>query len=100
MLSRRALVGKLAVGVTGAAVAWAASPGRARAALTRSEPNMDTSTGNGAAGLAPAPAEVAAVELAPSSPVGVTDAGVPPAVGGPPPWELLRPLALHDSTRS
>jgi hypothetical protein len=73
-LSRRAFVGKVAAG---AAVAWVAGVGRAKAA--------------------PAPAKLA--ESSGALPP-ATEAQPQPAserisdLGGPPPWDLLRPLAL------
>ena len=89
MLSRRALVGKLAVGVAGAAVALAASPGRAKAAVNRSGPSTDTDIGQGEA-----PRAAASAQPPPPSVTEVTDAGAPATASAPPPWELLRPLAL------
>ncbi len=81
MLSRRALVGKLAAGVAGAAVAWAASPERAHAAVPRgvANPGAEPAEGQGV------------VEAAPISPA-VADAGGQ-ATTNVPPWELLQPLA-------
>jgi hypothetical protein len=91
MLSRRALVGKLAAG---AAIAWAASVGRAKATLVRRGANASSgSEGDPAA----APERLASrSEAAPASTAGATvvDAGVPATASAPPPWQLLRPLAL------
>ncbi len=83
MLSRRAMVGKLAAGVAGAAVAWAASPKQAKAALTRSE----AGTGHGEPQGVAAPTGPSATDR------GVTDAGAPATAEAAPPWGLLRPLA-------
>jgi len=81
MLSRRDLVGKLAAGAAGAAVAWAASGTRANAATMPSTATVP----NG-----PAPSE--AVGPLPGAADAV--ANVPPPVVVPPaPWELFQPLA-------
>ena len=92
MLSRRALIGKLAAGAAGAGVAWAANVGGAAPAFARgrantpvgSEPNTDRHPGHDGDQL-PAAAEVPAVETINES--------HPATVSGPPPWDLLRPLA-------
>jgi hypothetical protein len=92
MLSRRALVGKLAAGAAGAVVAWTASAGRAKPAFARGR--TPTSPGAGEHGdelRAPAPEVHPPAE--PSS-TRVTDTGPPATVSSPPPWELLRPLAI------
>jgi hypothetical protein len=94
MLSRRALVGKLAVGVAGGAVALAAGVGRATAAVPRREASTETGGGHWDGPGAPAPQAVApAAELAPPPSMAVTDAGPPATMSAAPPWELLRPLA-------
>jgi len=81
MLSRRALVGRLAAGAAGAAVAWVAGGGRASAAATRAQAGA-------LSGAAPSDHPVA------STPEGAGDAKAPAAVSAPPPWELLSPLAV------
>ena len=88
MLSRRALVGKLAVGVAGGAVALAAGVGRAKAAIPRGAANTET---GGDQGL---PAGAPTAELPPPSSTAVIDTGEAATAGAPPPWELVRPLAL------
>jgi hypothetical protein len=90
MLSRRALVGKLAVGVAGGAVALAAGVGRAKAAVPRREAN--TGAGTGGERGAPAPEVARPVEAGPSPSMAVVDAGPPATTSATPPWELLRPL--------
>ena len=82
MLSRRALVGKLAAG---AAVTAAMGAGVARmsAASVRGEATTPAGSAPNAAGLASAPPP-------PPSVTAVTDG--PSAVTEPPPWELVRPL--------
>lgn len=80
MLSRRALIGKLAAGAAGAAVAWTASAGRAKATSTRDEASPPTGAGAGNDQLAPGPE--------------IVDAGPPETASAAPPWELVRPLAL------
>jgi hypothetical protein len=96
MLSRRALVGKLAVGVAGGAVVMAAGVGRAKAALPRREANPGPGTGNGDGWGAPAADVAPAAESAPPPPsaTGVIDAGPAATASTPPPWELLHPLAM------
>jgi hypothetical protein len=92
MLSRRALVGKLAAGAAGAVVAWTASAGRAKAAFARgTTPTSPGSDEHGDQRRAPAPEMRPPAEL-PST--RVMDSGPPATVSSPPPWELLRPLAL------
>ena len=100
MLSRRALVGRLAAGAAGAAVAWVAGEGRANAASARQEANTPPGAGPGEQ-LGPGADRLATVSdvasasaeaLAPAS--AVIDASPPVTVSAPPPWELLRPLAL------
>lgn len=81
MLSRRALVGKLAAGVAGTAVALAAGGGRANAALARRGANGSEAVGQDKA----PPASGAAPE--------VIDAALASTQSAQPPWELLRPLA-------
>jgi hypothetical protein len=91
MLSRRALVGKLAVGVAGGAVALAAGGvGRAKAAVPRGEVNTGTGTGN--TNHANVPDVSAAAGAPPPSETAVVDAGEPATLTAPPPWELVRPL--------
>jgi hypothetical protein len=82
MLSRRALVGKLAAGAAGVAVAWG-TIGRANAASGRVEANTPTGSGHDEDRRAPAP-ERGAGE--------VIDASAP--LSAPPPWELLHPLRM------
>lgn len=69
MLSRRQLVGKLAAGTAGAAVAWAAIPQSARGATSPAEVNVGK--------------PVAGTEVLPSM-----DAEAPA------PWALIRPLVV------
>jgi hypothetical protein len=99
MLSRRALVGRIA---SGAAVACVAGVGRASAALARKDVNLPSGLGNAegrsaepfahAADASAAPAPASAVTSA--SPATVVDAGPPATASAPPPWELLHPLTL------
>ena len=95
MLSRRALVGKLAAG---AAVAWAASVTWANAASSaRREVNTPANSEHGSdwSGAAPEVIDASpreAIEASP--PATAVDAGPPATASAPPPWELLRPLAL------
>jgi len=86
MLSRRALVGKFAAG---AAVALAAGVGRASNAFARGETNTPTGGGHGEGHLARVPE-------GPGGPKGpeATDASPPAPLSGPPPWDLLHPLAM------
>jgi hypothetical protein len=86
MLSRRALVGKLAAGAAGAAVAWGAGIGRANAASARPGTNLLAGAGHDDDRRAPA-AQVPAPEVRE-----VIDASAP--ASAPPPWALLRPLAM------
>ena len=90
MLSRRAMIGKLAAGTAGAAVALVAGGGRAKAALV---PGMamtpEVGFGPGEPVLQRVP-EAVVTETAETS---ETVAELAP-VSEPPPWELLRPLAL------
>ncbi len=88
MLSRRTLVGRLAAGVAGAAVAFAARPERAKAAVTRRDTSADTEIERRNAARVAAPAE-----LAQGSSTAAPDAGMQATAGVPPPWDLLRPLA-------
>jgi hypothetical protein len=109
MLSRRALMGKLAVGVAGGAVALTTGVGRAAAAVPRREWNPETGSWYGddrgapvpeaapATELAPAaelapPSSTAVIDASPPSPATVVDAGPPATESAPPPWKLLRPL--------
>ena len=101
MLSRRALVSKLAAGAAGAAVAWVASPGKANALSTRTERGTPPGSGNGGNRSAVAPEDlpaqagrVAVIEAkAPAAADrGEVDAGPPETRTAAPPWELLRPL--------
>lgn len=79
-LSRRAFVGRLAAGAAMACAAGAAGIGRAKAVSTRGESTTHSGVEDGRLGTAPAPeSEVQATSWAPSA---------------PPPWELVRPLAL------
>jgi hypothetical protein len=89
MLSRRGLVGKLAAG---AAMVWAAGVARTSFASTRRHTDTPVGSGHGEAPLASAPKG-----LDPGPEVGSVpevDAGPPEMPSAPPPWELLRPLAL------
>jgi hypothetical protein len=104
MLSRRELVGKLAAGAAGAAVAWAATGGRANAASDSQQANGPIGFGNGDAQIGPAPeapvSEAHAAKLAEAHGAWPLDKHSPPAVAAsapvaePPPWELLHPLAV------
>jgi hypothetical protein len=92
MLSRRALVGKLAAGAAGAVVAWTATAGRAKASIARGRTLSSTGSDEpGDARQAPAPHVNPPAEL-PST--RVMDSGPPATVSSPPPWEILRPLAM------
>src|SRR5437867_4448102 len=102
MLSRRALVGRLAAG---AAVAWAAGGGRTKVAFARGRMNTSPSSGPGhaevgaavdrltpaAEGTAPSLEAYPAAPV-PAAPVERSAAAAP--VTAAPPWELVRPLAL------
>jgi len=93
MLSRRDLVGKLAVGAAGM-VALAASGTRARAALKTGaveerSGRSDDPIGEQSSG----PAEAVQEELQQLAPE-IAEAPPPLTVPAPPPWELLEPLTL------
>jgi hypothetical protein len=90
MLSRRALVGKLAAGAAGAVVAWTATGGRAKAAITKGRTRASGSDEHDGEPRIPAADAQLPAEL-PST--RVTDSGQPTTVTSPPPWEILRPLA-------
>ena len=93
MLSRRALVGKLAAGAASAAVAWAAGVKRAGAASPRREAHTPLGSAPGE-GAVPVP-DVPEVKVpVPGVGVAVVDAGSPLTLSALPPWELVRPLAL------
>lgn len=83
MLSRRDLVGKLAAGAAGAAVAWVASGTRANATVLPGAATVPNGAGPNEApvGALPTAAEAAVADVP------------PPVVVPPAPWELLRPLA-------
>jgi len=83
MLSRRDLMGKLAVGAAGAAVALT-GVSRASATATNRSRSRAGSTSSGDVNAATA-ASVPAIGA-----TAVIDAG--PTLGAPAPWELLRPL--------
>lgn len=87
MLSRRDLVGKLAAGAAGAVVLAASSRRVTAAVATGSAHGPSERNDDYAPGETPAAAE--AVQEGALETVG--EAPSPPA---PPPWELLRPLAL------
>lgn len=104
MLSRRDLVGKLAVSAAGAAVAWAAGGVRTSAASTargaKALIGPQPAEGPVGAQLGPLPVDKPVAEVAGPVP---TDAPVavlgenlaaPSVEAAPPPWELLRPLKL------
>lgn len=78
-LSRRAFVGKVAAGVAGATVALAAGMGRAEALSHSGQSTTRLGDGDGIRSANP-----------PAAPQ-VTEATAP---SGPPPWDLLRPLAV------
>ena len=80
MLSRRELVGKLAVGAAGAAVLVASGGHTDTAVASTRSPNLDENTSP-----EPVPASETALNATPEAP--------PPPASAPPPWELLRPLA-------
>src|SRR5262245_61560865 len=97
MLSRRALVGKIAASAAGAAVAWTANIGRAKAApgnrATTPNPGGHeagsvASVSDGVGASEPARAAVSSAE----APEG--QASAPLTISGPPPWELLHPLTM------
>ena len=93
MLSRRALIGKMAAGTAGAAVTWAATIELAKVAFARGDAStrldfIHDHDGPQSAPQAAAP-QVTAPQAAPPLEA-TTDA---PA-SEPAPWELLRPLAL------
>ncbi len=101
MLSRRALVSKLAAGAAGAAVAWVASPGKANALSVRKSPNQPNGFGRGdgqpnaEAGELPLQEERHAAARTETSVASgeVAEASAPaPVTAPPPPWALLRPL--------
>ncbi len=95
MLSRRALVGRLAAGAA-VAVAWAAGGVRPGAAAVRSATKTLPDAGGGegrreaAEACSRAPESIAARPLAPQS----IDTSRLASVSAPPPWELLRPLRV------
>ena len=98
MLSRRALVSRLAAGAAGAAVAWVASPGKANALPVRKGPNLPNGSrnGNGEPSMVPGELPVQeerSVALPAEAPVVAREVVAAPApVTAPPPWALLRPL--------
>jgi len=98
MLSRRAFVGKLAAGAAGAAVASAASLGRASVSSSALKPPSPRDIAQGAAQFGSMPETVDASQPAPvaetASPARVGDAGPSVTLTAPPPWDLLHPLAL------
>jgi len=87
MLSRRAMISKLAAGTAGAAVALVAGAGRAKAVLSPGK----TTTPEDRPGVADAGRERMLEAAAPETP---ETAAAQAPVSGPPPWELLHPLAL------
>jgi len=97
MLSRRQMMGKLAVGAAGAAVALTAGVELAGATLSPADARGTSGAGKGGEDqLAPAfqaaaaPEVPLATDLTPKAPVNVIDAALPTTA--PPPWELMRPL--------
>ena len=98
MLSRRDLVGKLAAGT--AAVVAVGAAGTSWASARRAA-GTATRSGNGEGRFAAAPKEpVSAPEVTAPLPQGVNagppivDSGPAATLSAPPPWELLRPLAM------
>ncbi len=97
MLSRRALVGKLAAGAA-VGVAWAAGGVRPSAGWARRDAlkSSGAEPASGAMGAARAAADVGvqpAAELAPAPVAAVASTPASAAAGSAPaPWELLRPL--------
>lgn len=81
MLSRRALVGKAATGVAGAAVAWVGTGGRAKRALASTRPESLTAS---------EPTSSTTANEAKQFPNTVVPGA---SEDGPPPWELIAPLA-------
>jgi hypothetical protein len=110
MLSRRALVGKLAAGAAGAAVAWVANIGRANATPTRGQGHASRGSGHGEDEIAAAwqredgSQRRSPVENKTQPPLSLdnqrdtqreaVDAGANAKVSEPPPWALLRPLTI------
>lgn len=92
-LSRREVVGKLAVGAAGAAVALAAIGGRANA-VSRGIGANTPSPAQRDWDIAPMPSanEASAPQAVESNPLPAIEASAP--VVAQPPWELLRPLAI------
>jgi len=95
MLSRRALVGRLAAGAA-MAVAWAAGGTKPSAAAMRNLAKTPSGTGAGSGNLGPQGAEaekhVLVPEMANASLAETTNANALSPTSAPPPWELLRPL--------
>ena len=81
MLSRRELVGKLATGAAGAAVALTAISGRSSAAVSSPEGSAEEGSGRSPAPQGVAPETAAALES-------------PKVVAVAPPVEMLRPLTI------
>ncbi len=92
MLTRRAVVGKLAVGAA-AAMAWAAGGAGPSVAAVRRRvevpPGKGEGRGSGAPGRAASAARLPVPEALPEA-IEVR----PPGAGTAPPWELLRPLRV------
>ena len=97
MLSRRALVGRLAAGAAGAVVAGVASVGRVSAGLNRKDVDARTPSG---ADQGPRVSPGDRLGSAPSEGISgstLASTSAPPSIApttpsGPPPWALLRPL--------
>lgn len=98
MLSRRDLVGKLAAGT---AVVWAAAVARTSFASTPERVRMPTDPlvpvpegpGSAPQGSGSLAEETGSLVRSPDGPR-VVDGGPPAALSEPPPWDLLRPLAI------
>lgn len=95
MLSRRDLVGKLAVGAAGAAVAWVAMGTRASAAVPPGAAHAPSGAGPGdtPVGTLPEGSDTAVGKLSEQALAAPSESPAPPPAA-PPPWEMLRPLAV------
>jgi len=97
MLSRRALIGRLAAGAAGAAVASVADVRLARAALPRTDWHALTDSGQEESPSAPPSETIGAADASAVVPPTKADNGVIDAdavTTATPAWELIRPLAL------
>src|SRR5262249_10807947 len=98
MLSRRALVGKIAAGAAGAAIAWTANIGKAKAAprgnrvLEPHHPGHDQGLVDSDSDVAHVSAPLRTASTTTGAPV--DQANAPTTISGPPPWDLVRPLTM------